>query len=147
MEDSFGCSSNEIALARRWPLMHADEIKGGLMLGIVAAHRCTSRGTFRYVTSRRTELVSISTLPGGHYTNCVFDPFPFELGWYCYVPVSVTSPVFSPAVPHWVYGILPGAYLDVGRRVRLEATLVQSPFTGHHLVFYAQLLFRLASWK
>ncbi|MHB8425896.1 MAG: hypothetical protein ACYDB9_12240 [Gammaproteobacteria bacterium] len=62
-------------------------------------------------------------------------------GIYCaeYSPLEA----WQPAHPNWYAYLVPGAYLDVGRNVRAEFTLVRSPWTGHHLVAYLQLLFRL----
>ncbi len=140
MTDSFGCSSNEFAAARRWRMFGGGVVKGGLMLGIVAAHRCTS-----FPVPARTEIVplysgaNIQTTTAGTFVGCNFSGPP-----ECTLYQITTSPASS---KHWVAGILPGAWLDAGRRVRFEFTLIQSPWTGHHWVAYAQVLIRLWSFR
>ena len=141
MTDSFGCSSNEIAVARRWKLFGGREVSGGLMLGAMAAHRCTA-----FPVPTRTEIVPLysganiqTTTAAGTFVGCNVTGPP-----ECTLYQITTIPASS---GHWVSGLLPGAWLDAGRRVRLEFTLVQSPWTGHHWVAYAQLLIRLATFR
>ena len=144
MEDSFGCSSNELAVARRWQFVHAHGITGGFMLGAMAAHRCAA-----FPALARTELValyraeSIQTSAAGTFVSCNYDAFP-PLAEPCTLYSIKTTPARG---ARWVFGLAPGFYLDLGDRVRLEATLIRSPWTGHHIVAYAQLLLRLATFK
>ena len=155
MEDSFGCSSNEFAAARRWQMFGGQTVAGGLMLGIAAAHRCTKPTvSFAYDSARlvtvgtSSQYIPAGSLGGGLYASCQ-SPSPAAHVPLCWIfklePTS--TPITEPNPPRWVFGIAPGFYVDFGDRVRVEATLIRSPFTGHHLVFYAQVLFRLASFR
>lgn len=138
MTDSFGCSSNELAVARRWKLFGGQEVSGGVMLGAMAAHRCTS-----FPTSAQTEMVAlysaenIQSSAAGTYVSCDYSAAPQT---DCTLYQITTIPGSS---EHWVSGLIPGAWLNVGRSVRGEFTLVPSPWGNHHWVAYAQLLFRL----
>lgn len=138
MVDSFGCSSNELAVARRWKLFGGREVSGGVMLGLMAAHRCAA-----FPTAAKTEMVvlyraeNIQSSAPGTFVSCDYSAPP---------PVSCTLyqiTMIPGSSEHWVSGLIPGAWLSVGKNVRAEVTLVQSPWTGNHWVTYAQLLFRL----
>ncbi len=159
MEDSFGCSSNELAVARRWQFVHAQGITGGLLLGIAAAHRCTAP-TIEHRLSYRA-WVRVGTPPPAVLWQ-LFDSSPTTYDVSCrplgQVPnltprctlsklEQLRAVVILPNPARWVFGLAPGFYLDLGSRVRLEATLIRSPWTGHHIVAYAQLLIRLATFR
>lgn len=151
MTDSFGCSSNEVAVTRRWRLFGGREVSGGLMLGAVAVHRCSgpAMNITQFTRDNSFTLPPGASLtpviPPGDVQICSLSGSPTSPGTYCTVFTVHTA--YQPPQATWQAGIIPGAYLDVGSRVRVQFTLIQSPWTGHHLVAYAQVLFRVATFQ
>lgn len=142
MTDSFGCSSNQAAVAKRWELaQYGSWFHAGAMLGAVAAHRCTDGGHDVQVTTYEYEPVT-SDPPTGT-SKCVSDPYKFP---YTFCLYQVINNEFQEPSPKWVYGVLPGLYATFGDTVNFQVTLLRSPWTGHHLVLYGQLSVKVFSF-
>lgn len=148
MTDSFGCDAQEIAAARKWDLFAPRQwLHGGLMLGVLAAHRCT-HGVF---TTSSVELVPIGTsneyiwpnqLGNGLYADCP-DPGHQPV---CTIVQPQTVVTRTQAPPRWVIGLIPGIYCNIGGNLRAELTLIRSPWTGHHFVAYLQFSVKVFSF-
>lgn len=146
LTDSFGCSSNQGTAAYRWPLFSSSQsFQGGLLLGGIVGHRCSAPPTSQY---EGTKLIQIGETTGGAewlsppYTN-VCETIKGAIRCQLYLMQEEWS---SRKTVRWVWGVLPGAYLDLGDRVRLETTLIRSPWTGHHIVLYWQLSVKVFSF-
>jgi hypothetical protein len=140
--DSFGCSSNQVSLSRLWELFQPRPwFSGGLLLGAVAAHRCTNAGGIVQISTPEYE--PVIGFPPTNTTNCVSDPYQYP---YTFCLYNVFSSQFQQPKPKWVYGILPGVYLKLGEWIVFETALVRSPWVGHHLVVYGQLSIKVFSF-
>lgn len=148
LTDSFGCSSNQIGAARRWELFQPRPwFRGGLMVGAVAAYRCDTPPTEQTVA---TEILQ-TTGWGGDFGSVNFGP---GYSTYCNFSTAtqqetcVLMKVQQVSVENkkWVYGVVPGAYVEFGDMVNFEMTLIRSPWTGHHLVLYGQLSIKVFSF-
>lgn len=146
LEDSFGCRGDEITGAKRWPVFSPQSwLSGGLMLGLTAAHRCSS---FPTSVTREVWVGEINpgdpfaTVSGGLTQHC----HPFGNQYWQICDLYQKQTVRETQHLRWYLGLLPGAYIDFGSTVRAEITLVRSPWTGHHLVIYGQVAIKLFSF-
>lgn len=146
MTDSFGCNAKEIAAARRWELFAPRTwLRGGLMLGAIAADRCSD---FPTPLTKEVWVGEINpgnpseTLSGGLTQRC----HAWVNQYWQICDLYQKQVVGQVQHARWYGGVLPGAFLEVGDRLQAQLSLVRSPWTGHHLVLYGQLSIRVFSF-
>lgn len=143
MRDSFGCPSDQVIGGRLFPVTRG-QVAVGFFLSAMAAYRCTGFGVVDSTFSApspapdRAGVRNFLARRGYAWDQVIAWQYKCN-GRACRWRVNEEGPQGSGG-RRFVGGVMPAVYLNVGRRARLEAALLYSPWS-HHVVAYVQLSF------